>query len=53
MDQIIKDYILSLLELEETKLKCINFGIFVAKNEKGEVELNMIKAAKEIVKREL
>lgn len=50
MEEIVKDYIVKLLELQETKLKCINLGYSPDKVIKA--ELSLIKLAlKEIERR--
>ncbi len=50
MNEIIKEYIIKTLELQKTRLKCINLGFNPSKNVK--VELNLIDLSlKEIEKR--
>lgn len=51
MKNILKQYILKLLELQETKLKCINLGL--SPTEDIKVELDMIKQAKQLIKNKL
>lgn len=51
MEEIIKTYIINLLELRETKLKCINLG--VNQSRETRVELEMIKKAKKLVNNKL
>ena len=47
LEEITKKYIMKLLELQETKLKCINLGL--NQSETIKVELSLIKKAKELV----
>lgn len=51
MEEIIKEYILGLLELQKTKLECINLGF--SRDKQIKVELDMIKQAKELVENKL
>ncbi len=51
MEKLIKRYVMQLLELQETKLKCINLGFNSDKNTK--VELSLIEEAKKRVKNKL
>ena len=51
MDKIVKDYILSLLKLQKTKLNCINLGYNQSKLTK--VELELIEKATKKVKEKL
>lgn len=51
MEEIIKQYILKTLELQETKIKCINLGF--KQSEENKIELEMIKKAKELINNKL
>lgn len=51
MDDIVKDYILSLLELQRAKLNCINLGVNQSKTTK--VELDLIEKSIKKVKEKL
>lgn len=51
MEEIIKQYILKTLELQETRINCINLG--VKKSSENKIELEMIKKAKELVNNKL
>lgn len=50
-NKIVKDYILSLLRLQKTKLNCINLGW--SQDEMTEIELNLIEMAMKKVEKEL
>ena len=50
-EKLIKEYILKLLDYEETKLKCINLGW--TRNETIKCEIKMLKDAKTLVKNKL
>ena len=51
MDDIVKDYILSLLELQRAKLNCVNLGVNQSKTTK--VELDLIEKSIKKVKEKL
>ena len=51
MDKIVKDYILSLLKLQKTKLNCINLGWH--QDNETKVELKLIEMATKKVKEKL
>ena len=46
--KIVRKYILALLDLQETRLKCINLGF--NKSEKIKAELDLIEEAKKFIK---
>lgn len=49
LEEITRKYIINLLELQETRLESINLGF--DQNELIKVELNLIKKAKELLKK--
>lgn len=50
-EEIIKQYILEILELHETRLECINLG--KCKSRETRIELEIIRNAKKLVKTKL
>lgn len=51
MKDIIKRYILKTLELQETRLNCVNLGFSPSTDIK--IELDMIRQAKELIDKKL
>lgn len=50
-EEIIKQYIIEILELHETRLKCINLGS--CEDREIKIELEMIKESKKLIKNKL